>query len=391
MKARTARVGVRAVAAVGALLASTFAISIPASTSAAGAAPVCRSWGATQPPNVGSANNQLRGVAVVSTCSAWAVGQYSNGGDSMTLIEHWNGSAWRVQSSPSPGAGSDILFAVTAASTRSAWAVGSSNDGLLDQTFVLHWNGHAWKRQTSPNVAGVNNTLEGVAAFSPTNVWAVGYAATSPLRTLIEHWNGHAWKIVKSPNAAGDNLLSGIDGSSKKDIWAVGNRGSSPRTLVEHWNGHAWKIVQSPNPGSVQDVLTSVSAVSSKDAWTVGYRFDGVVTRTLATPLERPRVEGGGQPRRRRDDGRAGRGRDDLGVERMGRRVVLRRRREPRAALPLERPCVDEAAAADERHRGRAPRRGRILGEGSVGGGLVREHGEPGARTALLLRSTARR
>ena len=34
---------------------------------------------------------------------------------------------------------------------------------------------------------------------------------------------------------------------------------------------------------------------------------------------------------------------------------------------------------------------GGILGEGGVGGGLVREHGEPGARPALLLRFSAPR
>ena len=218
----------------------------------------------------------------------------------MTLIEHWNGSAWKVQSSPSPGAGADLLFAVAATSTRSAWAVGSSNDGLLDRTLVLHWNGHAWKRQPSPNVAGVNNVLEGVAAFSPTNVWAVGYAATNPLRTLVEHWNGHAWKIVHSPNGGGDNLLSGIDGPRRRTSGRSGTRGSSPRTLVEHWNGHAWKLVKSPNPGSVQDVLTSASAVASKDAWAVGYRFDGAVTRNLVAALERQGVEGRGRARRER-------------------------------------------------------------------------------------------
>ena len=233
------------------MLASTVAISIPPHTSTAEAAPVCRSWGATQPPNAGSANNQLRGVAVVSTCSAWAVGQFLERGrlddaDRALERERLEGP---VQPEP-PGAGADLLFAVAATSTRSAWAVGSSNDGLLDRTLVLHWNGHAWKRQTSPNVAGVNNVLEGVAAISPTNVWAVGYAATNPLRTLrralerarVEDRAQPERRRRQPPVRDRRRLEEGHLGGR--------DRGASPRTLVEHWNGHAWKLVKSPNPAA---------------------------------------------------------------------------------------------------------------------------------------------
>lgn len=41
-----------------------------------------------------------------------------------------------------------------------------------------------------------------------------------------------------------------------------------------HWNGTTWSQVPSPSPGSDSYLLLSVSAVSSTDAWVVGYSTD---------------------------------------------------------------------------------------------------------------------
>jgi hypothetical protein len=40
---------------------------------------------------------------------------------------------------------------------------------------------------------------------------------------------------------------------------------------IEHWNGTKWKVVSSPNPGSFFNQLSSVTAFSASEAWTVGY------------------------------------------------------------------------------------------------------------------------
>jgi hypothetical protein len=49
-------------------------------------------------------------------------------------------------------------------------------DGF-NQTLIEHWNGTAWKRVWSPNRGGSANDdiLAGVAASSSTNIWPVGY------------------------------------------------------------------------------------------------------------------------------------------------------------------------------------------------------------------------
>ncbi|HEY1914640.1 MAG TPA: hypothetical protein VGH27_03600 [Streptosporangiaceae bacterium] len=43
-------------------------------------------------------------MATLSASNAWAVGDYSDGDASRTLIEHWNGSKWANIASPGPGA-----------------------------------------------------------------------------------------------------------------------------------------------------------------------------------------------------------------------------------------------------------------------------------------------
>ena len=54
-------------------------------------------------PNPEGSNYQLTGVATNSSSDAWAVGSYLAGTAQQTLLEHWNGKAWKVEKTPSPG------------------------------------------------------------------------------------------------------------------------------------------------------------------------------------------------------------------------------------------------------------------------------------------------
>src|SRR5262249_45931006 len=88
-------------------------------------APACASqphagWNQVPTPDVGNFA-ELTGVAVASSCRAWAVGNYSGG----TLIESWDGTAWTQQPSPSPGNAGNRLFGVAAPSATDALAVGT--------------------------------------------------------------------------------------------------------------------------------------------------------------------------------------------------------------------------------------------------------------------------
>ena len=218
-------------------------------------------WTQVPSQSPGPADSFLLAVSAVSRSSAWAVGAYTGtGGLLQTLIEHWNGTTWTRIRSPSPGGPkrTNILFGVAALSPSNAWAAGTYVGAGGDHTLVEHWNGTVWKLVRSPNgpIGSVGSFLYAVTATSSSSAWAAGtYVRHGTDQTLIEHWNGKTWKQVASPNPGGStlpNFLSAIAASGPASAWAAGyyvkNRGGPGLTLTEHWNGKAWKWVPSLNP-----------------------------------------------------------------------------------------------------------------------------------------------
>jgi hypothetical protein len=273
---------ITAAAVAGFATAGAPAATIPA----AGVAP-CVAWtGGEQPPDPGGSvnNNSLWGVAVLSPCNAWAVGDYDPG---QTLVVHWDGASWTQVPSPDPATPSR-LFGVHALSASNVWAVGEYFDGSIYKTLIVHWNGSAWTQVPSPDVSGATqNVLKAVRGSSATNVWAVGYFVNSNNvdQTLILHWNGSAWKLVPSPDPSGpalDQELTSVASDSAQDAWAVGFYYTGlDKSMILHWNGSSWKQVTSPNPGSQGTFLYGVRSTSASSAWAVGSDFNGTADRTL--------------------------------------------------------------------------------------------------------------
>jgi hypothetical protein len=262
----------------------TAAVAMGCGTAAA-AGSGCPTWGGGQPPNASTGDNTLSDVAIFG-CSAWAVGSTFHG-SKHSLIERWNGQAWKVVPIAPLGA-NDQLAGVAATSATNAWAVGGrqASPGAPKEASIVHWNGHSWQVQPIPYLGGFAHSLSDVVATSATNAWAVGSRSNSVTdSTLVEHWNGHAWTVQTSPNVGTDedvNALSAVAATSATNAWAVGHRstGSVDRTLILHWNGHLWKVVPSPNVGTVSNDLAGVAAVSATDAWAVG-TIDGTTRRGL--------------------------------------------------------------------------------------------------------------
>src|SRR6266568_4644968 len=117
-----------------------------------------------------------------------------------------------------PGSPSSTLNAVSGVSSNDVWAVGSFQDAsLTTRTLIEHWNGSRWKIIASPNPDPARNDLLGVAALSASDVWAVGFSGQEE-RVLVEHWNGTAWSVVATPGAGtGDNSLTGVSALSSTD------------------------------------------------------------------------------------------------------------------------------------------------------------------------------
>jgi len=142
----------------------------------------------------------LADVSAVSATDIWAVGAFSNGTANQTLTEHWNGKSWKVIASPSPAGPSqfDGLHGVSAVSASNVWAVGSYVSGGVKRTLIEHWNGRAWKQVGSKN-PGSSNLLAGVAA-TKTTAFAVGaFTSGSANLSLIEQ-HGAAWVHIVTPN-----------------------------------------------------------------------------------------------------------------------------------------------------------------------------------------------
>ena len=244
------------------------------------------SWSAVATPNpvpgcqdgnIQWAGNALNAVAVVSANDVWAVGHDCF--STHTLVERWNGTAWRIVPSPSFTTGADGVYNslndVAVVSSSNVWAVGSHTaaNGAY-QTLVEHWDGTSWSVVPSPSPSTTTNSLNGVVATGPSDIWAVG--STGGAAPLIEHWDGTSWSVVPSPSTPRGSTLNAVAAISPTDVWAVGSQPASSgaaATLVEHWNGSNWTVVPSPNASTAYgsaNVLRSLAAVSPTDVWAVG-------------------------------------------------------------------------------------------------------------------------
>jgi hypothetical protein len=232
------------------------------------------SWVQAPVQDDSSTFNVLRAVASTGPGNSFAAGQYFNGSADVARVERWNGSAWVDQTLPHVGTTYtySLLRGIATTSSTNAWAVGTYwNISAPKQTLIEHWNGKAWKIVKSPNPGGSgnDNTLSAVTTISPSDAWAVGsYIAGGIGHTLILHWNGVSWKVVKSPNPGGastGNILFGVSAASSGNAWAAGDTGSGG--LMEEWNGSKWRVAFT---SAAPSDLFAVDASSPADVWAVG-------------------------------------------------------------------------------------------------------------------------
>lgn len=141
-------------------------------------------------------------------------------------------------------------------------------------------NTHIQARNSNTHAAAsaTNYQLASVATISSSDVWTVGKTGTtSAFSSLIEHWDGNSWHIVPSPNPQGatDTELTSVSALSSSDVWTVGfalvSGQSKQQSVIEHWDGTSWSPIDSPSQPSQDIKLQGVSALSSSDVWAVGY------------------------------------------------------------------------------------------------------------------------
>lgn len=268
----------------------------PKPTATATPVPPCASWRIVSSPNATQySDSALNSVSAVSSGSAWAVGgSHTDGIAEQSLIEQWDGSAWRPVANPA----NVTLFKVVAISANDVWALGYNitmrGEHAGGALVIEHWNGTTWSVTPSPIPSQNNAFLLGMTAVSSTDVWAVGQTYPTPDVSLpfAERWDGTTWQQVAGPALPGvtESLFYGvtrIPGTSQ--LWAVGYTLKGPRPayqqpLIERWDGAAWRVVSNPAlpAGSFAGALRGVVALSATDAWAVGdYTASDHTIRTL--------------------------------------------------------------------------------------------------------------
>jgi N-acetylneuraminic acid mutarotase len=262
-------------------------------------------WTVFPGDNPGEFGNRLNGVVVLAPNNAWAVGDQNTAQPDqvLTLIEHWDGTAWHAVPSPNPVGLVDVFEAIAAVAANDIWAVGYFEDAPGHQGLLAHWDGAAWSAGFPSPLGEGRHELHGVAMVSATDGWAVGACACGgggTQTTVILRWTGTRWDLVPSPNVGtADNVLTKVVAVAPADVWAVGyyRAGSAWRTLIEHWDGSQWSIVPSPNVGAGDNVLNAVGAIGPGDLWAVGayatgsriqpltLHWDGTAWSAAPTPL----------------------------------------------------------------------------------------------------------
>ena len=246
-------------------------------------------WTAFPTPDVPNDSDTFWGVGASANADVWAVGQtydFAQGHD-LTFAEHWTGAAWAIVATPNVGTGDNLLNSVSVISPSNAWAVGQSTNSKGNiQPLIEHWNGVKWT--VVANNATVNknhpSTLYTVSATSASDVWAAGYffqTATSDYQVLLEHYDGSSWTQVAQPaiTTGGSPAIFSLDAIASNDVWAVGNYYATAKNdfipLTEHWDGSTWTVVKTPALPQVAGDLNGVSAVSSSAVYAVGDAGNG--------------------------------------------------------------------------------------------------------------------
>ncbi|MFA5862709.1 MAG: putative Ig domain-containing protein [Candidatus Thermoplasmatota archaeon] len=260
------------------------------------------SWAVVSAPTSGlvESNDALSYVTCVSASDCWAVGYFISGSAAeggviiQTLTQHWDGVSWVIVTSPNTSPTEyNWPSSVTCVSASDCWVVGSADGGSTRQTLALRWDGASWTIVASANTASPTSSyLLSAACVLASDCWAVGYSFNGAnYQTLAEHWDGTSWAIVVSanPSTIQNNVLNSVTCLSSSDCWAVGYAvshtdagGYSYGVLIERWDGTSWEIVTAPNPiGKGPNIFHAVTCVSPSDCWAVGYTLAGNNYQTL--------------------------------------------------------------------------------------------------------------
>jgi len=177
------------------------------------------SWSVTSfPPVSGSIDSVLTAVSCHGAHACTAVGYFTTTTQSQYgLAGRWNGATWAIQKVPEPAGNPDVtLTGVSCSTSTDCVAVGPATSSVsAGQSIVDHWNGSLWKVATSVQhpVGAIGSRLNSVACTSPTACTAVGAGImwnNGALLAMAGLWNGHFWAFETVPHPGPASALVGV-------------------------------------------------------------------------------------------------------------------------------------------------------------------------------------
>jgi hypothetical protein len=212
----------------------------------------------------------LTAVAAVSPTDVWAIGQYRGG---TRLMEHYDGSAWRVVAPPPLPHGA--LRSISAHGSA-VWVVGACYVASGGYGCAARYTGTNWVRVAIPKQFSSDFVYNAVLVFSNTNV-VVGGAFND--KSELIRWNGKTWSRVHDVPYAGQTI--GIAGTLSNHLFSAGvslatsQRVSSHGTFEHERANGSWQLSQAfgPNPSATPIFDSSAAAIfasSADNAWVVG-------------------------------------------------------------------------------------------------------------------------
>jgi len=223
-----------------------------------------------------SSQPSLSSVSCVAASDCTAAGSYLNAtSNEVTLVEHWDGTAWSIDPTPNPGEGG-TLSAVSCTSASDCTAVGSYTTTTGEQlTLAEHWDGTAWSVQATPTVPGASGSaLAGVSCVPSGMCLATGdYTDGSGVRyPLAERWNGPAWRLLDATLPPGPGELVHVSCSTGAACTALGLARGSGRTLIYRWNGATWSTEHLVRPTKANGAwLYGISCTGAESCVGVGH------------------------------------------------------------------------------------------------------------------------
>lgn len=246
-------------------------------------------WG-TVPGDPSVSEPSFASVVAISPSNAWAVGTQGNqGGQTLTLIEHWNGTSWKAVSSPNPSAsfGNELnSIAVVPGHSSELWAVGTTNGSENTSNaigegrpLILQHTSAGWTQTTSaPEASSWHGGLRRVLAVSEDEVWAVGsqnLGGSASDQPFSEVWDGSQFTSWGTSDPGSSlNRMYGLTADAPNDVLAVGIYGmADPEDrfpLEEVWDGSRWNALHFATSAGEQTFLVDAASGGPASTWAVG-------------------------------------------------------------------------------------------------------------------------